>query len=77
MRPCIRCGKCIDVCPMYLMPVMYALLVEHKKWKEVEKYNIFDCIECGCCAYVCPAKIPLVHYVKYGKNELLVLKKKI
>jgi len=77
MRPCIRCGKCIDVCPMYLMPAMYALLVEHKKWEEVEKYNILDCIECGCCAYVCPSKIPLVHYIKYGKSELLTLKKKI
>jgi len=76
-RPCIRCGKCIDVCPMYLMPTMYALLVEHKKWEEVEKYNILDCIECGCCAYVCPSKIPLVHYIKYGKTELLALKKKI
>jgi len=76
-QPCIRCGRCIDVCPMYLMPTMYALLVEHKKWEETEKYSIVDCIECGCCAYVCPSKIPLVHYIKYGKAELLALKKKI
>lgn len=75
-RACIRCGRCIDACPMYLMPTMYALLVEHKKWEEVEKYNIFDCIECGCCSYVCPSRIPLVHYIKYGKTELLAFKKK-
>ncbi|HCJ66111.1 MAG TPA: electron transport complex subunit RsxC [Elusimicrobia bacterium] len=71
-RPCIRCGRCIDVCPVYLMPTMYALLVEHKKWEDAEKYNILDCIECGCCAYICPSRIPLVHYIKYGKTELLM-----
>ncbi len=71
-RSCIRCGRCIDVCPVRLMPTMYALLVEHKKWDEVEKYNILDCIECGCCAYICPSRIPLIHYIKYGKSEIMM-----
>jgi len=67
---CIRCGKCVDVCPVYLMPTLIAQNVKHKDWESVRRYNPFDCMECGSCAYVCPAKIPLVQYIKWGKEEL-------
>jgi electron transport complex protein RnfC len=71
---CIRCGKCIDVCPVNLMPTTIAQNVKRKDWESVKRYNPFDCMECGSCAYVCPAKIPLVQYIKWGKEELRKMK---
>jgi len=67
---CIRCGKCIDVCPVNLLPTVMAQHAKHKDWASVAKYSPYDCMECGSCAYVCPAKIPLVQYIKWGKEEL-------
>lgn len=59
-KNCIRCGKCVEACPMNLMPLY--IYREHKagKLSECEKLNIRDCTECGCCSYICPARIPLV-----------------
>jgi len=68
--PCVRCGQCVDVCPMGLMPTEIYNCVKHNIFEKTEVLGILDCIECGCCAYACPAKIPLVHYLKYGKHEV-------
>jgi len=65
---CIKCARCIDACPMNLMPLEYAKRVKRGDYASLSAYNISDCIECGSCAYSCPAKIPLVHYVKIGKK---------
>jgi len=73
--PCIRCGKCIEVCPMKLMPTSLALNAEHKKFDVCNSLSIFDCYECGACSYVCPSKIPLVQWIKYGKAEIKKEKK--
>ncbi len=69
-KPCIRCGDCVDVCPMGLMPYMYDNFVNTGKIKKMKKYHIFSCIECGCCEYVCPANVPLLKAIGNGKNEL-------
>ena len=69
--PCIRCGECATVCPVNLLPQQ---LYWHARAKDLEKtreYNLFDCIECGCCSYVCPSKIPLVHYYRFAKTEIM------
>ena len=67
---CIRCGKCIGVCPMRLMPVlMYKALVTGDT-EEMKATNLMDCIECGCCAYNCPASVPLVLGFKSGKQKI-------
>ncbi|MGL4392752.1 MAG: electron transport complex subunit RsxC [Fusobacteriaceae bacterium] len=68
--PCIGCGKCVDVCPMGLLPVMYARLGEGKLWEDFKKYNIMDCIECGSCAYICPSNRPLTEAIKIGKMKV-------
>ena len=68
---CIRCGKCVNACPMNLLPLAYAKLVKREKWNSLTSYNIEDCIECGSCSYSCPSRIPLVQYIKVGKKELL------
>ncbi len=67
---CIRCGRCINICPMNLMPLMYANYVKNNRFELCRDYYINSCIECGSCAYVCPASIPLVGYIKTGKAAL-------
>ena len=57
---CLRCGKCIDACPMKLMPVLMYKALYTNDVEEMKDTNIMDCIECGCCAYTCPASVPLV-----------------
>ena len=57
---CLRCGKCIDACPMKLMPVLMYKALYTNDVEEMKATNIMDCIECGCCAYTCPASVPLV-----------------
>ncbi|MCK5494124.1 MAG: RnfABCDGE type electron transport complex subunit C, partial [Candidatus Omnitrophica bacterium] len=64
---CIRCARCIDVCPMDLLPQEYVKRVKNEEYDNLLDLNINDCIECGCCAYICPAQIPIVHYIKTGK----------
>lgn len=70
IQPCIRCGKCIDVCPMRLVPAELSRAAESKNWKRCKTLDVTDCIECGCCSYVCPAKRPLVELFKWAKAEL-------
>ncbi len=73
---CIRCGKCVDSCPMGLMPLNIRQAVENNDLNEMKKLHIQDCILCGCCSYICPAKIPLLDYCKIGKYELTKQSKK-
>lgn len=65
---CIRCARCVDNCPMKLLPLEYVKRVQRSEFARLDDVYINDCIECGCCAFVCPAKIPIVHYVKVGKR---------
>ncbi len=74
--PCIRCAKCVDSCPMHLMPTTIAQAAEHELYKRAEKLYAMDCFECGCCAYICPSKIPLVQWIRIAKAEITKAKKK-
>ncbi|MFN3659620.1 MAG: electron transport complex subunit RsxC [Brevinematales bacterium] len=67
-RPCIRCAKCLAVCPIGLMPTEIARLADNFLVEEAASIGLFDCIECGACAYICPSKIPLVGLIRYGKE---------
>ena len=67
---CIRCGKCMNVCPMGLMPLMLYQAERSGDLEALKKQGILDCIECGCCAYICPATIPLVQSFRAGKQCL-------
>ncbi len=73
---CIRCGKCIDSCPMDLLPNNIAQYAEHNRFSEAEKLHAMDCFECGCCAYICPSKIPLTQLIRVAKAEITKAKKK-
>ncbi len=67
---CIRCGKCVEVCPMGLMPVLMYKAMFTGDAKEMNKVHMMDCIECGCCAYTCPACVPLVLGFRSGKQMI-------
>jgi electron transport complex protein RnfC len=67
---CIRCGRCLKVCPTGLMPNFLGEYARLQNWDKMAEYHIADCIECGCCSYVCPSRIYLVQYFKVAKREL-------
>lgn len=68
---CIRCGKCVEACPMGLEPFLISTLSRLKEWDEAETQKIANCIECGSCSYVCPASRPLVDYIRVGKAKVM------
>ncbi|MBP7275924.1 MAG: electron transport complex subunit RsxC [Kiritimatiellae bacterium] len=68
---CVRCGRCVDVCPLNLVPSRIALAARHKDWSLAQRYHMQACMECGCCAFVCPAAIPLVQLIRMGKPQML------
>ena len=69
---CIKCGRCVDVCPMSLEPLHFAKLVGDPA--ALKEHNIMDCMECRCCEYICSSKIPLVSLIKAGKNAVRGMK---
>jgi len=71
---CIKCGRCVDVCPMELKPLHYYKLVGAEDWQGCKDMNIMDCMECRCCEYICSSKLPLVTMIKMGKNGVRGLK---
>ena len=67
---CIGCGSCVKSCPMFLMPTRLAHLSLMRHWSNADKMGIMNCIECGSCAYVCPSSIPLVQWIRVGKQKV-------
>lgn len=67
--PCIRCGHCLDACPLFLNPSRLGSLARNREYdRMVSEQNLFDCFECGCCTYVCPSHIPLAQYFRLAKG---------
>jgi electron transport complex protein RnfC len=71
LKNCIRCGKCITVCPMGLEPWLLEKLVINENFEKAEAEKIVDCMECGSCHYTCPSKRPLLDYIRFGKGKVL------
>ena len=71
---CIKCGRCMDVCPMELTPLYFAKLADAEDWMGMKEKNVMDCLECRCCEYICSSKIPLVSKIKAGKAAIRGMK---
>ena len=70
IKPCIRCTKCVSVCPMGLEPYLLQTLAEREMWDKMETEKVMDCIECGSCSYTCPSGRPLLDYIRLGKSKV-------
>jgi Na+-translocating ferredoxin:NAD+ oxidoreductase subunit C len=64
---CIRCGRCLEACPLFLNPARLSLLSRKGLWDEMVENDVMDCFECAACSYVCPSGIPLVQSIRVGK----------
>ncbi len=71
MEPCIRCAKCVSVCPMNLEPYLLMTLSEKGLFERTESESITNCMECGSCSYICPASRPLLDYIRLGKSTVI------
>jgi len=70
---CIRCGKCVDACPMGLEPYLLAAYAKRKDFDSLEENHVYDCIECGCCVFSCPANRPILDFVRFGKQKVMAI----
>ena len=70
-KNCIRCGKCVQNCPMGLAPYLLATQGELALWDDMETEQVMNCIECGCCTFTCPSNRPLLDYIRYGKQTVM------
>lgn len=68
---CVRCGRCVDVCPLNLVPTKMAIASRAENWELAKSYHIQACMECGCCSYTCPSSLPLVQLIRMGKVEIM------
>ena len=73
---CIRCGKCVSVCPMHLLPSYFYLYERAGDVSMLQKLHVTDCIECGCCTYTCPGRLNLTQSIRMGKARVNALRAK-
>ncbi|MCT4632163.1 MAG: electron transport complex subunit RsxC [Firmicutes bacterium] len=74
--PCIKCGKCVSICPAFLEPLYISAYSQKENFEMTEKYHALDCIECGSCSFICPSKRPLLHSIRVAKQQVQKMKRK-
>jgi electron transport complex protein RnfC len=73
-QACIKCGRCVDVCPMSLQPLYFFKHAGAQNWQGMKDENVMDCMECRSCEFICSSKLPLVSMIKMGKNAVRGMK---
>jgi len=73
--PCLKCGQCVGACPLNLMPTKLARYTQLNRYEDAEGADITVCMECGTCSYTCPANIPLVQWIRLGKQKVLQMQR--
>jgi len=74
--PCLKCGKCADICPMFLLPNLIGYYSENERYREADECGVLDCMECGSCAFVCPSRRPMIQFIRKAKAQIMAQKKK-
>ncbi len=74
--PCIKCGKCVEICPVFLEPLFISAYSLKDRFDEAEALNALSCIACGSCTYICPSKRPLTESIVHAKREINKKRKK-
>ena len=69
--PCLKCGKCIEACPLKLVPTKLSRFSQLDRLEDAEQLGITTCMECGTCTFTCPANIPLVQWIRLGKQRVI------
>ncbi len=75
-EPCLRCGRCVDVCSAGLKPVLIHDYAQNNLWNNCHKLDVASCVECGSCNFTCPSRRPLQQLIKIAKAEIALLKAK-
>ncbi len=75
-KQCIRCGKCVEICPVNLQPLQISAYSLNNMMEHAEKYRALDCIECGSCSFICPSKRPLLQSIRVAKAAISEKKRK-
>ena len=73
---CMRCGECVEDCPMRLYPSKISTAYEEGRIEDCEEWDALDCVECGVCSYVCPSRRPIVYHIKEAKSEIMAIRQK-
>jgi len=73
---CMRCGRCVEICPAYLQPLTISAYALKDQFDQAAKYNAMDCIECGSCSFICPSRRPLLQSIRLAKREILAARRK-
>ena len=73
-QACIKCGRCVDVCPMELSPLYFVKYADQENWEGMRDMHVMDCVECRCCQYICSSKISIIDRIKAGKNAVRGMK---
>lgn len=76
-KPCLKCGKCADVCPLFLIPSLIGDYAEKDRYREAEECGVLNCVECGSCSYICPARRPMIKFIRQAKGHIMARQKKI
>lgn len=74
--PCLKCGKCADICPMFLTPNLIGYYSEKERYREADECGALDCMECGSCAFVCPSRRPMIQLIRKAKAQIMAQKRK-
>ncbi|MEW5802614.1 MAG: electron transport complex subunit RsxC [bacterium] len=74
--PCLKCGKCAESCPMFLVPNMIGHFSEKGRYRDADECGALDCMECGSCAFVCPSRRPMIKFIRQAKAQIMAQKKK-
>ncbi len=73
---CMKCGKCVDICPAFLQPLYISAYALQDNFEKAQNYRALDCIECGSCSFICPSKRPLLHSIRVAKREIIAQRRR-